>query len=71
MKKIRTPISEDVAKNLKVGDLILISGKIYCGRDAVLPKICEMIESGELDKMGIFLRGSVIFHTAVSPMPER
>ena len=68
MKKIRTPISEDVAKNLKVGDLILISGKIYCGRDAVLPKICEMIESGELDKMEIFLRGSVIFHTAVSPI---
>ena len=53
MKKIRTPISEDVAKNLKVGDLILISGKIYCGRDAVLPKICEMIESGELDENGM------------------
>lgn len=62
MKKIRTPISEDVAKNLKVGDLILISGKIYCGRDAVLPKICEMIESRELDKMGIFY-GEALFFT--------
>ena len=67
MKKLITPISEEVAKDLKVGDLILISGKIYCGRDAVLPKICDMIESGALDKIGVFLQGSVIFHTAVSP----
>ena len=65
MKKLITPISEEVAKDLKVGDLILISGKIYCGRDAVLPKICDMIESGALDKIGVFLQGSVIFHTAV------
>lgn len=67
MKQITTPISENVAKDLRVGERILISGKIYCGRDAVLPKICKMIESGELDKTEISLQGSVIFHTAVSP----
>ena len=41
MKKIRTPISEDVAKNLKVGDLILISGKIYCGKMRFCPKFVK------------------------------
>ena len=53
--------------DLKVGDVIGISGFIYCGRDAVLPRICKEIEQGIWDKRGIDLQGGVIFHTAVSP----
>ncbi len=67
MKKITTPISEEVIDNLQVGDQILISGFIFCGRDAVLPKICTLIEENKLKNTGIRLEGSVIFHTAVSP----
>lgn len=67
MKMIKTPISEDVIEKLKVGDMVQISGKIYCGRDAVLPKICRLIEEKQLEEYGIDLQGSVIFHTAVSP----
>ena len=44
MKMIKTPISEEVIEKLKVGDMVHISGKIYCGRDAVLPKICRLID---------------------------
>lgn len=64
---IKTPISEEAAGKLKVGDMVLVSGKIYCGRDAVLPKICKLVEEGTLAEHGIDLKGSVIFHTAVSP----
>lgn len=67
MKKLTTPISEDAIRDLHIGDMILLSGKIYCGRDAVLPKICGLIEKGTLTDHGIDLGGSVIFHTAVSP----
>ncbi len=67
MKKLTTPISGDAARELHVGDRVLLSGRIYCGRDAVLPRICSMIESGEIEKSDIHLCGSVIFHTAVSP----
>lgn len=67
MKRITTPVSEEVARDLQIGDQVLISGKIYCGRDAVLPKVCKLIEAGELEKNGINLQGAVIFHTAVSP----
>lgn len=67
MKKITTPISEEIAKDLQVGDQVLLSGKIYCGRDAVLPKVCKLIEKGGLETHGIDLKGAVIFHTAVSP----
>lgn len=37
------------------------------GRDAVLPRICELVEKEILGQHGIDLKGSVIFHTAVSP----
>ena len=58
---------EDVANALQVGDMVHISGYIFCGRDAVLPKIIQMIQAGTLDKLDVNLQGSVIFHTAVSP----
>ena len=64
---LRTPFSEDDIAQLKVGDVVSISGWIYCGRDAVLPKIVKHAEDGTLSDMNIDLQGSVIFHTAVSP----
>jgi fumarate hydratase subunit beta len=67
IKKISVPITDEDIANLKVGDMVMISGYIYCGRDAVLPKICKLIENGEIEKTGINLQGNVIFHTAVSP----
>ena len=65
--RIQTPISREAADQLKVGDRVLISGKIYCGRDAVLPKILKAIDEGTVRDLGIEPEGSVIFHTAVSP----
>ena len=67
MKMLTTPISEETAEDLHIGDMVLLSGRIYCGRDTVLPKICKLIEEDTLWEYGIDLRGSVIFHTAVSP----
>jgi fumarate hydratase subunit beta len=67
MKDIITPISEEVASSLQIGDMVGISGYILCGRDAVLPKIVALYEKNALSELGVDLRGSVIFHTAVSP----
>lgn len=63
--QITTPISEEAAAGLQVGDTVEISGYILCGRDAVLPKALRLIEEGK--DLGVDLRGQVIFHTAVSP----
>jgi len=49
-----------------MGDQIEIDGKIYCGRDAVLPKIVRLIEKNDPDRTKIDLKGAIIFHTAVS-----
>ncbi len=67
MIHLKTPIKELDIKDLQVGDVISISGYIYTGRDAVLPKIVKLVEEGKLEEYGIDLRGSIIFHTAVSP----
>ena len=67
MINLTTPFSEDDIAQLKVGDVVSISGYIYCGRDAVLPRICKELKEDAWDKRGIDLKGGVIFHTAVSP----
>ena len=67
MIEITTPITDEVIKQLKVGDMISISGYIFCGRDAVLPKLVKLIKERERNLLVESLKGSVIFHTAVSP----
>lgn len=64
---LTTPITDEQVNQLKVGDMLSISGMIYTGRDAVLPKLVQLFKSGIVEKSGIQLKGSVIFHTAVSP----
>ena len=67
MRNLCTPLSEEDIEGLETGDMIYLSGWIFCGRDAVLPKIVSLVEQGKAYEKGIDLRGSVIFHTAVSP----
>ncbi len=67
MIELTTPLSKETISQLNVGDVVSLSGYIYCGRDAVLPRICKELEAGIWGKRGIDLRGGVIFHTAVSP----
>ncbi len=67
MIELTTPISEQAAASLNVGDTVEISGYILCGRDAVLPKVLKMIEDGTAGELGVELQGQVVFHTAVSP----
>ncbi len=61
----RVPIRDEDIVEWAVGDRITISGDIFTGRDAVLPKICKLIQQGEIDKH-VDLKGGVVFHTAVS-----
>ena len=60
MIDLQTPLSSELIQSLQVGDMVRLSGWIYCGRDAVLPKLVSGEISAELE-------GAVIFHTAVSP----
>ena len=65
--QIIMPVDDEVINQLKIYDMVEITGKIFTGRDAVLPKIVKCIEEGTCEKKGIHLKGGAIFHTAVSP----
>ncbi len=67
MIQLTTPFKEEDIAQLKVGDVVSISGYIYTGRDAVLPNIVKHAEEGTLSDVNVDLQGQVIFHTAVSP----
>ncbi len=67
MNEIQTPVNDEVIRNLNIGDMVYISGYIFCGRDAVLPKVVKMIQEGTGAGLKVDLHGGVIFHTAVSP----
>ena len=65
--ELATPIEESAITNLSIGTQLEIHGAIYCGRDAVLPRLVKLIEGNDLGRINVNLEGSVIFHTAVSP----
>ena len=67
IKNIFTPITDEIVNGLTVGEMITITGYIYTGRDAALPRLVALIKADKLAEAGIALQGSVIFHTAVSP----
>ena len=67
MIELTTPLNEEAVSRLKAGDVVSVTGYIFCGRDAVLPRICKELQNGEWGRRGIDLKGGVIFHTAVSP----
>ena len=64
--RVHTPISDELINSLKIGDKISLSGAMYCGRDAVLPKLVDSIENGDADKYPFDFEGMAIMHTAVS-----
>ncbi|MDR3331262.1 MAG: fumarate hydratase C-terminal domain-containing protein [Synergistaceae bacterium] len=65
--KIHTTIGLADVEKLKIYDTVEISGVIFAGRDAALPKLLELLKSGSLENFGIDLEGGAVFHTAVSP----
>ena len=54
-KRITAPITEEQARELRVGDVVLISGEMYTGRDAVHSYLMKHDPPADL-------RGSVLYH---------
>lgn len=64
-KKITTPLREEIIKDLKAGDRVLISGIIYSARDAAHKRMLEALEKGE--KLPLDLTGQVIYYAGPCP----
>lgn len=53
--RLNTPLREEDVRNLKAGDVVLLSGKVFTGRDEVHK---YLFKGGELEA----IRGGVIYH---------
>lgn len=62
---IRTPITEDITKNLNAGDYVYITGTIYVARDAAHKRMIEALDRGE--ELPIDIVDSTIYYMGPSP----
>ena len=67
MMKINLPLTKEIAKTLKAGDLIKLSGVIYTARDAAHKRLIERLEANE--PLPFDLKDSIIYY--VGPTPEK
>ncbi|MBC7321968.1 MAG: Fe-S-containing hydro-lyase [Acetomicrobium sp.] len=66
-RKVRTPLEEDIVKDLHVGERVLLSGVIYTARDAAHRRMAEALKRGE--NLPFDLRGQVIYYAGPAPAP--
>ncbi len=64
-KKIAVPFDKDVLATLRAGDLVLLSGIIYTGRDQTHRRLCAMIEQGK--ELPVDLEGQLLYYVGPSP----
>lgn len=64
-KRITTPLNEDIIKDLRAGDSVLISGAVYTGRDAAHKRLIELLDSGSALPMNI--ENEIIYYVGPSP----
>lgn len=65
VKRITTPLTDEIIEDLKVGDRVLLSGVVYTARDAAHKRMLE-----EYEKTGKFpfdIKGQVIYYVGPTP----
>ncbi len=64
-KKITLPLTEEIAKSLKAGDRVLLTGIIYTSRDAGHKRMCESLAKGE--ELPIDPMNATIYYVGPTP----
>jgi len=62
---LNTPLTDEILKNLKTGDRVMISGVIYSARDAAHKRLVELINKGE--KLPFDLKGQIVYYVGPTP----
>ncbi len=65
IKKVTLPLTEKQIKNLKIGDILEITGVIYTGRDAAHKRLVKLIENNE--PLPIDINGGAIYYVGPTP----
>jgi len=65
VKYLNTPLSDNDLMDLRIGDLVYLSGIIYTGRDAAHKRLVDLINAGK--ELPVDLNGQVIYYVGPSP----
>ena len=64
-KRITLPLTEELARTLKAGDTVLLTGIIYTSRDAGHKRMCESLAKGE--ELPIDPMNATIYYVGPTP----
>ena len=64
-REIELPLTHEVAKGLRAGDEVELTGYVYSGRDQACARMFHMIQNGT--KLPIDLSGQLIYFVGPSP----
>ena len=67
MISITTPFTDEIIKSLNVGDIVMLSGVIYTGRDAAHKRMIELLETSQ--PLPFDPHGQAIYYTGPCPAP--
>jgi len=65
IKNLKTPLTNEDLKNLRVGDKVSLTGPVYSARDAAHKRLVELVEKNE--KLPFDLKGSAIYYVGPAP----
>jgi len=65
--RLTTPISEETARTLRIGDRVKLNGVLYTGRDAAHARMVQALDRGE--PLPFDPAGQVIYYVGPSPTP--
>ena len=63
--RLTTPLTEEKARSLRIGDRVLLTGTIYAARDAAHKRMVEALDCGE--PLPVDLRNQIIYYVGPSP----
>ena len=64
-KKVKLPLTEEVLKDLKAGDNILLTGVMYVARDAAHKRMIEALDQGKA--LPFDIEGQTVYYMGPSP----
>jgi fumarate hydratase subunit beta len=67
-KRIKTPLTDEDIMKLKIGDSVLITGKILTGRDSAHKRLYELATKKE--PLPVDIRGQIIYYVGPAPAKQ-
>ena len=65
MRRIDLPLDKKIIKSLKIGEWVLLSGRLLTARDAAHKRLVDVLKNGK--KLQVSIKGEAIYYTGPTP----